>query len=148
MGLSTSPASVPSVTEREAVLRERKAFERGYRTWRYDGPGCAPRIGAIALRDGEAELLASAVEAEYPLPKITRPRVVLDPIDPNYAWRFVNGALQCERGGSGVWGNTMTWALHPERVRVLADLVANPTETVEDESSALDHPHERLGDER
>ena len=110
-----------TVTEREAVVRERKAFGLGWRMQRENGG---------SLREGEG--LADRL---YPLPSITRPRVVKDPEAKDYEWRFHDGRMQVRRGknafdGGGEWVCPCNWQPTAERVRLWADLLQNPTEEV------------------
>lgn len=109
----------PTVTEREVVLRERKAYVAGWRDVnRLDGDMAATRL--------------------YPLPSITRPRVVKDPAYPSYEWRVVDGLLEWRRDPySSGWVSIETaggfigiYAATKQRVAVWADLLSNPTEEV------------------
>lgn len=114
------------ISERDAVLRERAAFEEGVLTARkYERDGGAwPGSIALAL-------------ARYPLPKITQPRVVTDCVQ--VQWRVLGSAVQwCARNG-GAWNDVEArgWGnmyLTVERVTLIADLLANPLEEVEAES--------------
>ena len=150
--VSTSPASVPSVTEREAVLREQKAFIEGAKVGRASRSECY---------DDPCPKCIAQAKARYPLPTITRPRVVPDPEHPDtWHWRFVDGGFEWATlwDGGNHWtrqplGSVVVVEEHvtrvtPKRILAWADLIAHPTETVEDEAPSLDHPHERLGDER
>lgn len=110
-------------TEREAVLRERRAFLSG--------------VGRT-LTETHAKLAAAEY---YPLPKVTRPRVVTDSgaglIARETSWRVVGGALQWKTGSE--WNNLAGpmnegMFITAQRVRILADLLANPTEEAEDDS--------------
>ena len=69
----------------------------------------------------------------FPLPKVTRPRVVQDPLYHWKKWRVIDGELQ--RNGSeddsDEWVSTPLSDMTAARVRVLADLLANPTEEVD-----------------
>jgi hypothetical protein len=115
-----------TVTEREAVLRERDAFKQGAEF-------------AGGYRD--SDLRQIEVARRYPLPKVTRPRVVRDPLDASIEWTVLDDHLHWRR----VVGYIATeWMLGPqgaplghvtaEMCRVWADLLDNPTETVEAES--------------
>jgi hypothetical protein len=119
-----------TVTEREAVLRERAAYTRGVVEGRTHN---APRWSsdAIAIRAGR----------HYPRPTVTRPRVVRDPLDASIEWTVLYDHLHWRR----VAGDSATdWMLGPqgaplgrvtaELCRVWADLLANPNEDVEAES--------------
>lgn len=112
------------VTEAEAVRRERAAYLAG--------------LEQHACTQEGHDRLKRDVSLHYPLPRITRPRVVRDtstdgcPIE----WRVTNGNIEC-RQAAGTWyevaerGGAKMW-ITPQRVAFLADLLANPTETVED----------------
>ena len=78
--------------------------------------------------------------------KITRPRVVSD-IEPKYGhqleWRLVEGKFQFKDShGSNRWLDTNDWysgggrqegvAINPARIKLLYDLMQNPTEEVYD----------------
>jgi hypothetical protein len=115
---STGPMPTPRITEREAVLRERAAYVRGCGRGRllYSLAGC----DGISARE------------EYPLPEITRPRVVQH--EGNYFRVEQGDALSHSRNGV-YFGSLRTFkgiTVDAALVRVLADLLANPTETVED----------------
>jgi hypothetical protein len=83
-------------------------------------------------------LVEAEAAAAYPLPTVTRPRVVKDPCSSKLEWTVEDGYLRCREGGG--W---MKWAGYklysdfaplPARVAVWAALLANPTETVEDDA--------------
>lgn len=114
------------VTEREAVERQRRAYAAG----RCDG----------GFPYKESYALASKL---YPLPTTTRPRVVTDCLDPSCAprsFRLVDGQLQTkclgdtwhclDNGSSHATVSGKGVAITPDRIRMLADLLANPTEEV------------------
>ena len=117
-----------TLSEREAVLRERQAWIAGQEAacWR------DPATEAQAMRR-----VVTEAAARYPLPTVERPRILWD--SQSVAWRVVEG-------------DTIQWTYHPdvpegwlnaeigqghmfitaERVKMLADLLARPTETRED----------------
>ena len=112
----------PTVTERQAVLRERAAFIQGS-DWRYmhSRPKAVP---------GDITDLERATAAErYKLPKTTRPRVVKDPEDAGVRWTIRGGRLR-------LYDTDHLGAFEPTRDRVAlwADLLANPTEEVDDDA--------------
>jgi len=113
------------VTERNAVLRERTAYVRG----RHESLTARPMVQSEA-REYEKE-----AASRYPLPKVTRARVVQDPHDSSMHWRVGDERytpLQFSvNGGSWQYGLGSMCATD-KRVRVWADLLANPTEEVED----------------
>lgn len=119
-----------SVSERDAVLRERAAAIRALAYFHvYSTP---------AERDG-------FVRNMFPLPKISRPRVVTESSTGSLArWRVTNGELEWSRQREG-WSALATSAargmyITAERAILLADLLANPTEEVEDDGSAAPSP--------
>lgn len=120
-------------TERDLICAKREAFERGaemvFRQFAIHADVTHWR-GTTAL----------AAEA-YPLPKITRPRVVMDPHDSMIAYRLVGGNFEyCV--GSGPWKGMDAideqWSrenyVSPKRVALWAALLANPTEEVDDDA--------------
>lgn len=110
-----------TVTEREAVLRERTGYYAGY----VDGV-CAADPGAVISPSHIQERAAK----RFPLPKVTRPRVVAD--SEGNAWRVVDGNLEC-RDAVNEWTRVRHCGITAERLRMWADLLANPTEEVEEE---------------
>lgn len=122
-----------TVTEREAVLRERKAYAEGAEwAWRTN---YAEHTGAKFNHNGHVDRSAAF---RYPLPSITRPRAVKDPEYPRFEWRVVDGELQSSLGGDGwsaafryvSWGGVERPT--PERIRLWADLLSNPLEEVQE----------------
>jgi hypothetical protein len=119
------------VTEREAVLRERNAAEDAFvAAW-------GTSLNGKSLRDHARQWAADA----HPLPRVTRPRVVRDPLDASIEWTVLYDHLHWRR----VAGDIATeWMRGPqgaplghvtaELCRVWADLLANPNEDVEAES--------------
>jgi hypothetical protein len=111
-------------TERDLVMAQREAFARG----------------GYLLRDPftPRDEWRRRAEREYPLPRVTRARVVRDTA--GIAWRVVDGRLEFDRGDerlepSQQWATTDwygTLRIGAERIRLWADLLANPTEEVED----------------
>lgn len=122
--------------EREAVKRERAAWIAGARE-------TSPSIIADMQGEVGADFWQNAAKRRYPLPKVTRPRVVVD--GDRDEWRIKDGALQFRyESRAKVYGaedegwqeptpsafNSANWV----RVQpALADLLANPLETVEAE---------------
>jgi len=111
-------------TEREVVLRERVAFTRGWKEWQ--------------SVEHEDDVFGAALRC-YPLPTVTRPRVVDDPPGHRlWQWRVLNGQLQCRWNGFGgwntEWGSTEKALerieITPERIKMWADLLDNPNETI------------------
>lgn len=121
------------VTEREAVLRERKAYAEGAEwAWRTN---YAEHTGAKFNHNGHVDRSAAF---RYPLPSITRPRVVKDQEYPNYEWRVVDGSLEWRlHPYSSGWvpietshGFVGLYTVTKQRAAMWADLLNNPTEEV------------------
>lgn len=105
--------------------------ERDKQLLRREGFAAAMRKG-IGLSFDYAEESAAAA---YPLPPITRPRVVADSesfkqfcvVNGQLLWRVADG-VEWERVNS-----TVAFSITPNRVRVWHDLLTNPTEDVPDD---------------
>ena len=121
-------------TEAEVVRRERAAF--------VDGANFVMSAPAATRSDGE---IRERLAEEYPLPTVTRPRVVPCPTNPRREFRVVNGDLETrikpsyvasfDGGRACEWGRVTDSEVesvpaNADRVRVWADLFANPTEKV------------------
>lgn len=109
-----------SISEKDAILRERAAFEKGAE-W---GHHIAPLVG---YQDAEAQ-------RRYPLPKVTRPREKKDCA--GVRWRALGSTVQWCLYPDGNWNDVDTRGcgamyLTVERVILIADLLANPTEEVD-----------------
>lgn len=127
-------------TLRDMVLAQREAYVRGYHTYRVDDATTEGREGAWETdkRDG---LSARIAARKFPLPKLTRPRVVTS--DTGRRFRIVDGQLQTQTSSNGQsWCCLANGSRVPaaedtgikitlERIRLWADLLANPTEDVE-----------------
>lgn len=116
----------PTITARELAKAQREACMKGAMTAIAECGGTWPKE--------HAERIARDL---YPLPTITLPREVTVPAHRyngvewgEATFRVVDGVLQA-KGGDDWYDNN--WEATPERIRVWADLFANPTETVEDE---------------
>lgn len=128
--LTPRGAPAPTVTEREAVLREREAFD--------NGATCA-RL-ALQCKQASQRSLEEIAKRDYPLPKITRPRVVRDfSLDTTREFRVVDGVIQARDIGrlNQEWGTEglRGWKVDAAVIRTFADLLANPTEEIEDDGS-------------
>lgn len=101
-------------TMRDMVLAQRDAYARG--------------LGEETQYWGD-DAVAKA-HREYPLPKVTRPRVVSDG---TMEWKYENELLMCRYSGWDVWRSVQysEVPLNRRRAEALADLLANPTEEVE-----------------
>lgn len=109
-----------AITERDAVLREREAYAKAMHRARCPEYNvCEP----CKRRAAEA----------YPLPKVTRPRVVTDSIGA-MCYRVVNDVTEWADVDADNWRPMMVKVndLIPEQLAALADLWTNPTEEVED----------------
>lgn len=116
-------------SEREKVLAEREAYQSGVNTMYMNGV-----VPATPEACQESVRLLKLAATRYPLPKVTRPRVV-ETARSGYEWRIVGGALQERRIDTELWRIAEGWVGDPENMRVLADLLANPTEEVDDDGS-------------
>lgn len=109
-------------TDRDLVLAQRAAFVAGG----HKGYHC----GLVNLQ--------RYAQAAYPMPTITRPRLVEDPHCAGKHWAWWDGQLMWTAFGRGgeipaaTMSESMYTGLTPERVRLWADLVTTPTETVEE----------------
>lgn len=113
-------------TERDLILAKREAFRAGA----YWGIEHSPRQDALVV----SPVVAQA-ESRYPLPKVTRARVVR-------MGTFEFKAANCdiywrEAGSSGAWNLAIIRdtpggrILTADTVRTFVDLLANPTEEVD-----------------
>lgn len=112
------------VSEREAVLREREAYltraresytERGW--------------------DQSKNRERAEASRRYPL---ERPRVVV--ADCGDWYRIVNGRIEVSRDGGKSWHFDFQRMPTPKRVALWADLLASPTEEVEEDASLSGSP--------
>ncbi len=106
-----------TVTERDAVLRERRAYQLGAVEW--------VREERAILADVEAK-----ARQRYPLPKVPRARIVVD--GNGEAWRIEDGEIHRKPK----FGD---WRLYhaPASLALLADLLANPTELFDEDDSPV-----------
>lgn len=118
--------SEKTYTERELVLAKREAFVAGSE-WH-----ASSWTGSLAPLEANDR---------YPLPRVTRPRVVrMDRTVPGREFRVSGGNIESRTIGVGLDGQPFRWTAlaqitpTPERIRILADLLANPTEEVEDDA--------------
>lgn len=116
----------PTVTEREAVEREWKAYCEGAVDVEVRHRGALHCTYTVDL----ALVQAEAVK-RYPLPKVQRPRVVRAPSTANFEFRFMDGNIQERDINGGEWRRADGWPITPNLVAVWADLLANPTEVVD-----------------
>jgi hypothetical protein len=128
-----------TISEVEAVKRERAAYVAGIenvaRT--YVGWGSLDGENALRICGRRPDELAAQ---RYPMPTVTRPRVVIDPEiggEGSVEWRAVDGIIEV-RGGVRPWrsyprhGTNESQDYRPtaKRCTLWADLLANPTEQV------------------
>ncbi|RTL04098.1 MAG: hypothetical protein EKK62_17025 [Acidimicrobiia bacterium] len=125
--------SEKTYTEKDVVLREREAFVAGA-TAVFDAFGIDPWNHRIV---GEWKGMECMARARYPLPKVTRARVVQDPEGDGY-WVICSGLVRWTMFDNGAGGIDLTNRSRPEllqitpkRVALWADLLANPTEECE-----------------
>lgn len=117
------------ISERDAVTREREAFRMG----------AGLVFAHFRIKPGDSDTWGGSTtlaERHFPLPKVTRPREVLDKTGLGaFWWRIVDGVLEHRAANSDKWyKDTREEAgnfVFVERVKLLADLIANPTEEVE-----------------
>lgn len=111
-------------SERDAVLREREAFKAGIIAWqRVDG------------FDSKWPGITAAANKAFPLPMVERPRVVQAPGVPSYEFCVIDGTIReraCGHDKPTEWRKPSAWVLNKEFVTCWADLLANPTELVEE----------------
>jgi hypothetical protein len=133
-------AAEKMVPETEAVKRERRASANARCAALWKATQRSPHRGYV---DGPCAECFSYVAHRFPLPTVTvtRPRVVQDPFNIYRDWRVINGEFETRRRANGC-GDFKDWHSPNEfnagsipataaRVRMWADLLANPTETVE-----------------
>ena len=111
-------------TERDLLLAKREGFMRGAKA-AWGNPHAGKWNG-----------LSAECDRAYPLPKITRPRVVKD--EREGYWYACDGSLRWSvfgdaTGGIEAHGSFRTELVlpTPTRVAMWADLLANPTEEVD-----------------
>jgi hypothetical protein len=121
-----------TVTEREAVQRERAAFMAGGRAV-FEHFRISPET---CHRDATWAGTESLARERYPFPTITRPRVLVD--ESGMGWKYEGGAFWytlSTRRDLIDWRrddpSDVKHELTVERVTLWADLLAHPTEEVE-----------------
>ncbi len=134
-------------TEREKVLAERKAAGRARCSALWVIHGDTPTSRHRPYEAGSAcEDCTRFANVRHELPRVTRPRVVTDrPLPDRQArnFRVVGGQIQTS-SDDGIWHCLDNGSVHatedseglclrPERIRMLADLLANPTEECDDD---------------
>jgi len=114
------------ISEKDAILRERRAWIAGLRGSTYQPSLTSKR---------ENELAAQM----FPLPKLTRPRVVRDADGNEWCFRDSRDTalLMCKPARFGDWINDS----HPdypsmtrERLALMVELIKHPTEEIEDDA--------------
>lgn len=110
-----------TVTEKEAILRERAAFVFGAKRW--------PDMQNVCVEEAKRR---------YPLPLITRPRVVTD--KDGSEWRVAGSRVECRvgpnepfRASSAERDLAMQIRVDEKFRREFASLLLEPNETVPDE---------------
>lgn len=123
------------VTERDAVLRERAAFQQGAdAVFKHFGIGFGTQTSKSW--EGSAYIAAS----RYPLPRVTRARVVTYRYS-GFRYRIIDGELQFKSADDTVWRRSLLNdqplvllnSSDRETARMVLDLLDNPTETCPDE---------------
>lgn len=111
-----------SISEKDAILREREAFKQGVITWQ-----------RTTEMDPSWPGITAAANRAYPLPKVTRPRVVTDRY--GVSWKIDDGELRnlCDGEWTGSVRTLDGGILAPtlDRVKLWADLLERPDEEVE-----------------
>lgn len=111
-------------TERDLILAKREGYVRH----------CNEACGQWS-----EHAMQKFAESAYPLPKVTRARVVKDPMDGS-GWAVKDGMLQWTYDATArmciiaVFDEPAFWSKYrptPARIRLWADLLANPTEEVD-----------------
>lgn len=115
------------IAERERVKDRRAAFVAGA-AWYHDHLSDEGRIPRDTFAfDKRQQMRTEEAARRYPLPTITRPRVVRAMF--GYEYRVVDGVLQV-RTPHGSWGEVgHGWG---DDIRAIVALLDNPTEEVED----------------
>lgn len=115
--------SAETYTLRDVVLAEREAFIAG--------------VNTRARLDVGDDWKGAAHEAakRYPLPKVTRPRVLSDGAGMQYSV-IIDGerlVIQYRHKPNEMWSRTFpgVFTIDAVRAQIFADLLANPTEEVE-----------------
>ena len=119
-------------TERQLIEAKREAFVAGADWCFHD----CHTTRALSITSRPRWI--AAAKSLFELPKVTRPRVVKDA--EGVSWRVSGDTVQWSVGKGCDWAprdwaplsNSHIW-LTVERVHLLADLLANPTEEVDDE---------------
>lgn len=118
-------------TERDLVMAKREGWDE-----------CAYQMTVCGQGSKESDAMR---DATFPLPKVVRPRVVEDPTSIPGArfWRVCDGKLQTRKGrglDTEWYDQQNAHAFHDrdfpyptrERLQLWSDLLANPTEEVEE----------------
>ncbi len=118
------------ITERDAVLRERAAarYMAGY-FWDRNYFSIPMKPHENPMEEAEHR-----IADRYPLPKVTRPRVM-----PWHDWEYRRTerfGTETRRKGTEGWmdAGTFSSSAPPMFLRMLADLAERPTEEIEDDS--------------
>ena len=107
------------MTDKEKCLLQREAFGAGYVV------GCG--FGAYVREDVRRREAAQEAKSRYPLPKVTRPRVVAGL---RAQYKVVDGVVFGRSNASFDW--RVSASIHVDDVVRVADLLANPTEEVDE----------------
>jgi hypothetical protein len=119
-------------TKRDLILAKRLAYAEAHVLGML---ASARFMGTLAEANEAANRY---VRNKYPLPKVERPRVVQDPKYPDVQWRSVGGLLEVmqrvDPGFRPVRADFEAWTFSYERLAVWSDLLANPTEFVDEDT--------------
>lgn len=115
----------PAISERDAIKRERQAVMDAVHELR--------RQNRLDFSSGSWEGSLTLAERLYPLPKVTRPRVVEDKANGREIRLTLDGYLQSRFGKGHEWHSLTINQYVAENRPALADLLSNPLETVEDD---------------
>ena len=135
-------------TERELVMAQREAYERGIMIAHQHANNCySDRANEQPLYRWESEwgkpcLIANDIERlareAFPLPKVTRPRVVRVG---ELEYRISEGVIEFRKPCDKLWCDHAEWrdcmkwlpsSRTQDEVKALTDLLARPTEEVEE----------------
>jgi hypothetical protein len=119
----------PTVTERDAILRERKAYVWGRMTYLSTYP-----------TNTNSDAAKEEAKKAYPLPPRVRPRVVSDPHEVGIFWRVEcsgkDKRMMVKNMGEfqPLWDQQSRYGLTEKRAAMWLNLYANPIEPIpEDE---------------
>jgi hypothetical protein len=113
------------VPAREAILRAREAFRAGVDALLFEV--AIPSTDAI---DTVATALLASAATRYPLPVVTKPRIVTDENGRQWRWTPEHG-LVFRSSPQGEWKSVQTTVIVEGARKAVAGLLGFPTEEVE-----------------